>query len=144
MPKTSLSYVPQPDAGIEFPEVWAARASVMVIDDDPTVLEMVSDFLRDEGFRVCTALNGLEALAKLRSDRPDLILLDLMMPVADGWQFLEQLRVHPLGATIPVVLLSAVRLLNEQASRLRVDGFLPKPFDITELLDEVNRLATPC
>jgi two-component system OmpR family response regulator len=126
------------------PAVWAQRASILVVDDDAVVLDMVGSFLREEGFEVATAENGREAFDRLRAGRPDLIVLDLLMPVEDGWQTLEKLRSHPIAATVPVILLSASQQLNEQARRLRVDDFLPKPFDMQELLDKVNKLALPC
>jgi CheY-like chemotaxis protein len=139
-----MSICRQTTEDVALPEVWAQRSSVLVVDDDPVVLELVGEILRDEGFQVTTAGNGQEALGRLRAGRPDLILLDLMMPVENGWEFLEHLRTHPVAATVPIVLLSASQKLGEQAERLHVDDFLPKPFDIDDLLDKVNKLAIPC
>lgn len=104
---------------------------------------MLTEALRDEGYGVRVAANGREALDNVDRERPDLILLDLMMPVMDGSQFFEQFRArqHPGAERVPVLLISAGHGLPEQARTLGTDGYLPKPFDLDRLLDEVARFT---
>ena len=109
---------------------------VLIVDDDPNLLEVTSFVLESEGLAVETAKNGEEALALLRSGRlPALVLLDLMMPVMNGWEFLEEVAKDPVLKAIPVVVLTA-------AERTKVPGateVLSKPMDLKELLRVVAR-----
>src|SRR4051794_23983356 len=82
---------------------------VLVVDDDVSIRGFLAEALRDEGYEVQTAGNGHDALALLREWRPDLILLDLMMPVMDGWAFRTEQRLIPNMADVPVIVLSATR-----------------------------------
>jgi CheY-like chemotaxis protein len=110
---------------------------VMVIDDDDAILEVMRDILEDEGYRVATAANGREALERLRADvtRPSLILLDLMMPVMDGWAFRSEQSRDPELDAIPVIVLSADANVRSTADKLQVSGYLRKPIGMQELLD---------
>jgi CheY-like chemotaxis protein len=81
--------------------------AVLVVDDDPTILEMVEIILEGAGHGVCTARNGLEALERVRTDPPPLILLDMMMPVMDGMTFLRRCETEGLCADTRVVAMSA-------------------------------------
>jgi CheY-like chemotaxis protein len=110
---------------------------VLVVEDDNDILSSLVEVIRDEGFDVSSAANGYQALAQLEQNPVDLIFLDLMMPVMDGWKFLEAMRVRFPDRRVPVVLLSAVHNLADEAKRLGVARFLRKPFD----LDDVARLA---
>jgi CheY-like chemotaxis protein len=109
---------------------------VLVVDDDPDLLEVTSFVLESEGVAVETARNGDEALALLRAGRlPGLVLLDLMMPVMNGWGFLNEVAKDLSLKVIPVVVLTA-------ADRGRVPGAvqtLPKPMDLRALLRTVER-----
>jgi len=117
---------------------------VMVIDDDPDCLEVVSDALALSGYGVITASNGREALRALECDpKPALILLDLMMPVMDGWQFLEERNRRASLTQIPVALLSGERDLDKRARSLGVAGSIPKPAELDQLLSVVERLVGP-
>jgi len=108
---------------------------VLIVDDDPDLLEVTSFVIEDEGIAVETARNGAEALALLRTGRlPRLVLLDLMMPVMSGWEFLEEVAKDPVLKAIPVVVLTA-------AERAQVPGsteVLRKPVDLTALLRVVE------
>jgi CheY-like chemotaxis protein len=110
---------------------------VLVVEDDNDILSSLVEVIRDEGFDVSSAANGYQALSQLDEAPVDLIFLDLMMPVMDGWKFLEAMRVRFPERRVPVVLLSAVHNLADEATRLGVAQFLTKPFD----LDDVARLA---
>jgi CheY-like chemotaxis protein len=110
---------------------------ILVVDDDPDILEAVGEILVDEGYRVARARDGQEALARLEGERPALVLLDLMMPVMDGVAFARAMRLVPEHAGIPVVVISA----DGDPARARAvaaQGFLAKPFDIDDLLRAVS------
>ncbi len=117
---------------------------ILIVEDDRDVAQSIADVLEQEGYRTALSPNGREALDYLqRGNRPDLILLDLMMPVMDGWEFRsEQVRTPELAA-IPVVAVSADGNIVRKASTLRADGSVAKPATIDELLDEVERVCGP-
>jgi CheY-like chemotaxis protein len=119
-----------------------ARASphILVIDDDPDILATVEQILLVEGYDVTAARNGAEALQVLDSLAPDVIILDLMMPVMDGWEFRRRLHDHR-AANTPVIVVSADRDVSRKAASIAADGFLAKPFDLDHLLDEIGRFA---
>jgi two-component system nitrogen regulation response regulator NtrX len=114
---------------------------VLVIEDDTDILSSLVEVIRDEGFDVSSAANGYQALAQLADDPPDLIFLDLMMPVMDGWKFLESMHARFPALEVPVVLLSAVHNLPEEARRLGVSRFLRKPFDLEDVARVAHELA---
>jgi CheY-like chemotaxis protein len=109
------------------------RSNVLIVEDDPDILSSLAEVIRDEGFDVETAANGYQALSRLESQMPDLIFLDLMMPLMDGWKFMEVVRQRFPDMHAPVVLLSAVHGLGDEARRLGVTAFLPKPFDLADV-----------
>ena len=111
----------------------------LVVDDDPDILQTLALCLTSEGYRVLMASNGKEALEIMRRERPSIILLDLMMPVMDGWQFVGEMDQR--GWRAPLLILSADRSVQGHASRLRADAFLAKPFDLDELLGKVSQLT---
>jgi two-component system chemotaxis response regulator CheY len=112
---------------------------VLVVDDDPSLRTLVCDVLADEGFDTRPAVNGYEALAILDEWLADVIVLDLMMPVMDGWAFRLAQRTRGHIEHIPVVVLSAARDVRADVARLDVLAVLPKPFDLEELIVEINR-----
>lgn len=118
---------------------------ILVLDDDPTILSFLSESLQDEGYRVMTATNGREGLDHLRHHTFNLILLDLMMPIMDGAQFVAELRRLGLPATLPIILLSADRNVAGKVRSLGVAAGVPKPFSLDELLNlvEYHLLAGP-
>jgi len=109
---------------------------VLVIDDEPQVRATVSEALELEGYDVTQATNGMEALAMLASREPEVIILDLWMPVMDGWAFRRaQLASHP---HIPVVVLSALDLSSDRLQELRANALIGKPFDLDVLYGAVH------
>ena len=107
------------------------RKSVLIVDDDLDIREVLAETLVDRGFDVATAANGLDALAKLRalSVRPSVILLDLMMPIMDGYTFLEQRRLDPMIASIPLAIVTAGHGVDPD--RLGIDlQIVRKPFNV--------------
>ncbi|HZN61511.1 MAG TPA: response regulator [Planctomycetota bacterium] len=116
-------------------------ARILVVDDDEWILRMVSTVLRSEKYELMTASNGEEGLATAQSTRPDLIILDVMMPKMDGWTFIKQLRSMPEFGFVPVIFLTALDSSKDRVLgfRLGADDYLPKPFQAEEL---VVRVAT--
>ncbi|WNG42301.1 response regulator [Archangium minus] len=112
---------------------------VLVVDDDPDILEALSEILEAEGFEIRRARNGKEALERLEPDPPQLILLDLMMPVMDGWEFAQRMRQKSSVARIPIIVLSADRNVGSKATDIGAVGHLAKPFELNDLLDMVRR-----
>jgi CheY-like chemotaxis protein len=115
--------------------------SIMLVEDDGDISDAIASCLEDHGYRVMLAANGQEALEKLRGApvQPDLILLDLMMPVMDGWQFRAAQKADPTIASVPVVLLSAHVNVREAAAKLSAAGWLKKPIDLDSLLEAVEK-----
>jgi CheY-like chemotaxis protein len=106
---------------------------VLIVEDDEDLREMMAQLLTLEGFNAAAVANGREALEYMQeSGKPDVILLDLMMPVMDGWEFRRQQRADPELAPVPVIVLSA--LDQGRASGLDANAFLKKPLDFDRLL----------
>lgn len=114
-----------------------ARTPILVVDDDPEILEMLRDFLEGEGLTVHTASNGAEALETLDELVPSIILLDMRMPVLDGWGFAEQLRARRLN--YPIVVMTAADSARRWAEEIGASGYIAKPFDVNELLQAIER-----
>lgn len=113
---------------------------VLVVDDDPDILQTLALCLSSEGYKVTTASNGQEALDLLDREQPACVLLDLMMPVMDGWQFVAELERRGVRQS-PLLILSADRAVQGHAYKLRAEAFLAKPFDLDELLGKVHQLT---
>lgn len=121
-----------------------AMADVLLVDDDPAIRDSFQEVLEEEGFRVVTAVHGADALRQLQSlALPQLIILDLMMPVMDGWSFLQALRQHAALSVIPVVVLSARALSEHEATALKVALYLRKPVNMVSLLMIVESYCRP-
>ena len=115
-------------------------ASVLVVDDDPNLVRLMSKFLKLEGFAPVQALNGHEALAYLRGGGDaSVILLDLRMPVMDGWAFRREQRGDPVIASIPIVILSGVEI--DHLTELDAAAAFHKPVSFPEVVDVVRRLC---
>lgn len=110
---------------------------VLVVDDEREIRDAIAEVLRDEGYDVVSAADGREALARLREIRPSLVLLDLMMPGMNGWEFRAEQMGDPDVSSIPVIIVSA---LGDDAT-LKAQSAIEKPFDLARLLAEVKRLA---
>src|SRR5437763_5491745 len=121
-------------------------ATVLVVDDDPALRDMVAQFLEGEGYRVLLAARGREALAHLAGPRPrpDILLLDLLLPDVDGYAVLEHLRQHP-KQDLPVLVFSAYRPAASLLQALDAErrDFIAKPFDLDELHLRLQRLLHP-
>ncbi len=118
-------------------------ASILLVEDDAAIRESVADCLAFEGYRVLAVGNGREALEALRrGPAPAVVVLDLLMPVLGGAQFLEAQRADPAIAGVPVILMTAA-IPSSTAALPRADAYLPKPFDLVDLLALVSRFAGP-
>jgi diguanylate cyclase (GGDEF)-like protein len=113
---------------------------ILVVDDDADVTTLVAMNLRFEGFDVLVANDARSGLAAIERHRPDLVVLDVMMPRVDGFELCRQLRASPLTAALPIVLLTAKGLSAERIQGLTAgaDDYIVKPFDITELVARVR------
>ena len=115
---------------------------VLVVEDDAAIRTVVSELLVDEGYVVRAATNGRDALAVLASWRPNVILLDLMMPEMDGWAFLARQRLDLELVRIPVIVMSASYSLRVGAGRIAAADVVTKPFAVHQLLAKVEALAS--
>jgi CheY-like chemotaxis protein len=122
------------DAGSGTPIRLMSR--VLIVEDEPDVRRMLELLLKHEGYEVTTAANGAEALAAMRQEMPCLVLLDIMMPVMDGWQFRRHQLANADIANVPVLCLTAVFDPNVVARELKI-RCLPKPVGFEQLLEEV-------
>jgi len=111
---------------------------LLIIDDDATIREMLELMLGSEGYTVVSAPHGAAALILLDEVRPHVILLDMKMPVMDGWEFLEKYRRRP-GRQAPIVVLTAAQDDKRLAADLGADAYLAKPFAIDDLLRVLER-----
>jgi CheY-like chemotaxis protein len=115
----------------------------MVVDDDLAILDFLQHILLDEGYEVCLASNGREALDLLATRHVDLVLLDLMMPVMNGWQFAQEWHQLPPGERPPVIVLSADRNAGAKAQALGLAAGVSKPFVLDQFLDLVATYLPP-
>lgn len=117
------------------------KKTVLLVDDEPRILTFLKIKLKISGFQVITATNGKEALDAVSQNKPDIILLDIVMPVMDGLEFLEKLRSF---SQIPVIVLSAKGQTSERALDMGANDFIPKPFkpdDVVQRVCEMLGLA---
>ena len=121
-------------------KVGPAGKTILIVDDEFGVLEVLEFILIDAGFKVVSALNGQEALARLEETRPDLAIVDFMMPILDGNGVIKAIRSDNRLRDIPIILASA---LPEKTIRERCDGyttFLRKPYKTEQLMEEISKL----
>jgi CheY-like chemotaxis protein len=117
-----------------------SRKSILVVEDDAATRDAVALVLEDEGYSVTGVANGQEALSHLRqASPPQLIVLDLMMPVMNGWEFRKQQTQDPALKSIPVLVISADGGISQKAAALGAKDFLLKPIDLDKLLEAVQR-----
>ncbi len=115
-------------------------APVLVVDDDDSIRSMVAEVRDLEGYTVATAANGVEALQFVEEQRPLLVLLDMRMPVLDGWGFARELKTRVVK--LPILVMTAARsALVPGLSKIDADGFVAKPFDFADLVSAVQGLG---
>ena len=118
-------------------------ATILAVDDDPTIQQLLVVNLELEGYDVIVAGDGEEALERIRSDRPDAVLLDIMMPRMDGIEVCRAAKADPETADIPIVILSAKAQQDdiERGTDVGADAYLTKPFDPLDLIETVQRFV---
>jgi CheY-like chemotaxis protein len=124
----------------------AESKTVLVVDDDSVTREAVAVILRREGYQVLLEANGEEALTCLRAGpRPDLILLDMLMPILDGWHFLDRLRAEFPTPAIPIILTTTLTILGDEwADAHGCSGLIRKPIDPEAMLQEIQSYLPAC
>ncbi len=115
---------------------------ILVVDDDDDFRETLSEVLTEAGYPVQQAENGEVALAKAAEEAPGIVLLDLKMPVLDGWGVMERMRENPRSAAVPILVLSAYGF-EWEAELLGAQGYIPKGVGMEEILDRVRQSAGP-
>lgn len=116
---------------------------ILCIEDEPEMIELVRLILERKGFRVTGALGGAQGLEALRKEKPDLILLDLMMPDIEGWEVYRQMKADPNLAGIPVIVVTAKAQSIDKVLGLhiaKVEDYLTKPFNPQQLLGSVTKV----
>ena len=116
------------------------RPKVLIVDDDPDICEFVTWGLSDRGYRVVSASNGREALDCVASARPDAIVLDMRMPVMNGWEFARAYRELP-GPHAPIVIMTAYLNPEEVAREMGAQGCISKPFNLITLVDILRKCS---
>ena len=120
------------------------KKKIMIVDDEENILELVKVLLEQEGFEVLTASSGKECLEKLKKVKPDLILLDIMMPGMTGREVLEKIRENPKTKHLKVAFLTVVRyseISKKEFKNLNVLDYITKPFDNKDLIRRVKKLV---
>ncbi|GER87697.1 hypothetical protein KDW_18590 [Dictyobacter vulcani] len=115
------------------------KGRILVVDDDVGIQECLQIVLETEGYEVFIARDGMQALEMLDATTPDLIILDLMMPRMNGYEFVKTLEQQGRHAHLPIILLTADPHVRKQASQMAVDAYLMKPFELLDLLDTVEK-----
>jgi CheY-like chemotaxis protein len=118
-------------------------AYVLVVDDDPAIRGLLADALRSEGYSVDLAAHGREALEAMRARRPATVVLDLMMPVMDGFSFMEACHQEQLCDNVPIVVISAVQEALQRIDEVPVHASIAKPFDLDDLLRTIGQFVRP-
>jgi CheY-like chemotaxis protein len=113
------------------------RPQVLVVDDDDDIRELVSIALSDRGFEVVGARQGAEALARIDEHMPNLILLDMRMPVMDGWEFVREFR-NRYGRRVPITVMTGADDSKLRADQVGADSYIGKPFEIDHLHEVVE------
>ncbi len=116
------------------------KAKILLVDDEPAILKVLSIKLRVSDYEVITALSGEEALRLVESERPGIVLLDIILPGIDGFQVLQKVRLH---SDLPIIAFSARSENGQKALSLGASDFLTKPFDVDELVRRIEGLLCP-
>jgi len=114
--------------------------TVLIVDDELDIVEAVKAILEEERYKVVTCANGREALQCLEDSKPDLAILDIMMPVMNGYETLKAIRQRPAFEKLPILIMSAITP-TVKAKDYASAGFLKKPFSLRQLLEQVHTLA---
>ena len=121
------------------------KLQILVVDDEPDVVSVIQHKLVDEGFEVLCAYDGISALDMVETEKPDLILLDIMMPMMSGYEVCEQIKANPVTQNIPVICFTSAHAAKARIQSMRVGAvtMLEKPFLPAELVAQVRRHLKP-
>ncbi|MFI5288450.1 MAG: response regulator [Polyangia bacterium] len=118
--------------------------TILLVDDEFALTEILTSILEEEGYRVVTAANGKDGMVRLEKEQPALVLVDYMMPIMNGREFILEARRIPQYQGLPLVMMSSVSpriaLADGEGGQLEVAGFLTKPFQLAALLGTIERL----
>ena len=120
----------------------ARHGDVLIVEDDPDLLSLVAMILRDAGYEVAAAEDGLQALARVEERMPGVILLDMRMPVMNGWEFAREYRAR-FARAAPIVVVTAAEDARARAQEIGADAWLEKPFDLDDVVRTVARFLGP-
>ncbi|HVI73380.1 MAG TPA: response regulator [Anaeromyxobacteraceae bacterium] len=115
---------------------------MLIVEDDPDLLSLVAMILRDAGYDVAAAEDGLQALARIEERMPGVILLDMRMPVMNGWEFAREYRAR-FARAAPIVVVTAAEDARARAQEIGADAWLEKPFDLDDVVRTVARFLGP-
>jgi DNA-binding response OmpR family regulator len=125
----------------------SAMKKILVVEDDPVNLQILTDFLAASGYDMRGASNGADGIRSFWAERPDLMLVDVQLPRKNGFEVCFEIKRTPEGANVPVLLMSAVYTpkdeLDRHAAPSLASGYLTKPFDLAQLLAQVTTLIGP-
>ncbi len=124
--------------------VKMGKKKIMVVDDEEALLELVKAIMEQEGYEVITAMNGEEALEKLKTVKPDLILLDMMMPGMSGREVCEKIRENPKTKNLKIVFLTVAKFSEagkDILKKMKVLDYITKPFDNEGLVRRVKKIV---
>lgn len=118
------------------------KRRILVVDDEPNIVQTLKDRLEMNDYEVLTACNGKEGFDTAVSEQPEVILLDVIMPIMDGHEMLETLRKDPKGKDISVIMLTARSQTEDivRANACGIEDYIVKPFDLSELLEKIERI----
>ncbi len=120
-----------------------SKTRILVVDDEPNIVQTLQDRLEMNEYEVFTAGNGREGLKRFEDERPHVILLDVIMPIMDGHEMLEVLRKQPGGQDVSVIMLTARSQTQDiaRANACGIDDYIVKPFDLSELLEKIESVV---
>jgi CheY-like chemotaxis protein len=123
------------------------EAYILIVDDDPDILDGIITILETQPYRLATARDGIKCMEMIRSEKPDLLILDLLMPRMDGWGVIREMRSEPIFSDIPIMILSTViedasrrRYELETGMAMNVQAYIQKPAKPIELIQRVEKL----
>ncbi len=120
----------------------ADKAKILIVDDEPDLVQTIQDRLEMNGYTVTTAGNGKEGLEKTLREKPDIVLLDVIMPIMDGLEMLAALRKHPESKDCAVIMLTARSQRQDivQARTCGIEDYIVKPFELSELIEKIENI----
>lgn len=118
-----------------------AKQKIMVVEDEESLLKLESILLTSRGYEVCSVSNGKDALEQLEKEKPDLVLLDVMLPEMDGFEVCRQIKANPVTCHIPVIMLTARKGREDMAmgEQVKADWYITKPFKSAMVIETIQR-----